>query len=225
MTDSFRQFRKALKKGQPKTFDNSPAFSDVLSQTLDEVENSFSMLIYEHPTNLSPEQVLFALEFINNGYKAVTAIRDTFGKTAKKWTNAKCESVARRLLKLEKVRSFIDEQLRLRAEKLQVTADWVALKYKTWAELNITDYLEIVTGARGRQTIKLKCSVDKLPDHIKSGIKGVKMTAAGDLNVEFIDQKSALDSLCKVLGIGADKPTDNNSAPVVINIDSQDAEA
>ena len=68
-----RDFNMKRKIKKPLTF------SDVLQSTIDDVENSFSMIVYDHPTNLSPEQVIFALEFMKNGYKAVPAIRETFG--------------------------------------------------------------------------------------------------------------------------------------------------
>lgn len=225
-----REFNLSKKKKRdPLTF------SDVLKATVDEVENSFSMMVYDHPTNLSPEQVIFALEFIKNGYKALPAVKETFGNMISEWSDQRCYQLAEKLLGLKKVKKYINEELELRAHKLQITADWIAKKYKQWATINVTDYITVeytkkppgskALNFRPRPQIIMKKSLEEMPEVIKSSIKSIGVTASGDLKVEFIDQKAALDSLTKLMGFANDKIEAEIKGPVILQFDSEDANA
>ena len=217
---------KQLRKRNLKRRTPCYTFSDVLRGTMDEVEQSYSMLIYEHPTNLSPEQVIFVLEFIKSGYKAVPAIQNTFGHLAEEWVDRKCQAVASRLLDLPKVKSFLNEQLEARAEKLKVTADWVALKYKQWAQIDVAKYIEVAHHEKTKRPyIKLKTNLNDMPEQIRSAIKEVSVTQAGDLKVVFVDQKAALDSLSKLMGFTDNKVTIETKAPIIMHFDAQDENA
>lgn len=216
-----REFNlKKRKNSAPLTF------LDVLKATIDDVENSFSMAVYEHPTNLSPEQVIFSLEFMKNGYKAVPAIRETYGQIVHDWSGSRCIELAKKLLGLSKVKRFINQEIELRAQKLQITADWIAKKYKQWATINVTDYITIKHHEKSKRPyIVLKTELEKMPDEIKSAIKSISVTTSGDLKVEFVDQRAALDSLTKLLGFANDKINIETKTPIFLNFDSQDKEA
>lgn len=213
------------RKKTRRRFRKEYTFSDVLSEAIDEVERSLGIIVYKHKTELSPEQIIFALEFINNGYKAEPAVRETFGNLADKWSRSQCATVAKELLQMEKIQEFIREQLALRVEKLKTTSDWVAQRYRDWATINVADYIKVQYTDEGRPYITLSKDLDKLPDSVRSAIRCIKVNKEGSLEVTFVDQKAALDSLTKLLGFMNEKLDVNVKSNVSLSFDAQDAEA
>lgn len=205
-------------------------FADILSETIED-DSSYVMLINKHPTILTPEQIIFCLEYVNCGYITSLAVRNTFG--AEDWTDAKVSSVGKKLLQLQKIKDQVQHELDNRCEKLRVSADWAARKYKAWSQINVTDYIEvryirqIGTGRnlKPRPQILLKTKLEDMPPEIRGAIKKVTVSAQGDLNVEFIDQKGALDSLVKLLGFTETKLTIDSKVPMNFFLDEQDEEA
>jgi hypothetical protein len=181
--------------------------------------------IYKHPTRLSAEQVIFCLELLNNGYQVPDAVRKTFGKTVLDWTPSRCAALGHTLLRLPKVREYLQEQIDNRINKLQITLDWVANKYKAWSEIDIARYISLEQDDRGKPYIKLKTDLHLLPINVRTAIKGISVTAKGDVKLEFIDQKSALDSLAKLMGFIDSKIQIESKAPIILNFDKQDAGA
>lgn len=204
---------------------NKYTFSEVISATVDEIDKAYGMLIYKHPTNLSPEQVLFCLELIGNGYDMQRAVQTVYGSAVADLSDNKCLSLGKKLMKLRKVRHFIEEQLHLRAEKLQSTADWVASQYKQWSQIDLTDYLKLDYSEKGKAFVRLKCDIEDMPKVVRSAIKKIRVDAQGGLTIEFIDQKQALDSLARMLGYIDNKVTVEAKAPIMLSFDRQDEEA
>lgn len=205
-------------------------FADILSETIED-KSSYVMLINKHPTMLTPEQIIFCLEYVNCGYITSVAVRNTFG--AEDWSDSKVVNVGKKLLALHKIKSQVQHELENRCEKLRVSADWAARKYKVWSQINVTDYIEVTylrTPGAGRNIkprpqIRLKTKLEDMPAEIRGAIKKVTVSAQGDLNVEFIDQKAALDSLVKLLGFTENKLVLDSRIPVNIFFDDQDDEA
>lgn len=229
MSDSTKKRpRKRRTVGKPH---RTPKFSDILFSLDNNEEKTAGMLVNKHPTKLSPEQILFSLEYIKSGYCLNPSVKATFGDIAKDWAESKCHTIGEELLKLPKIKSFILEEMDRRCEKLRVTTDWIANKYKAWANVNVTDYLEVYYPEKQGRTnprpqIRLKTELDELPDEIKSAIKSISISSYGDLKIEFIDQKSALDSLTKLLGLGGEnKLVLDTTASINILFDDQDADA
>lgn len=155
----------------------------------------------------------------------------TFGELVATFSISQVDTLANELLKLPKIKSYIMDELERRAEKLKASADWIAYKYKTWASICITDYIEIEyytnprTGVK-KPSLKLKTEIEDLPPEIKSAIKSITVNSQGDLKIEFIDQKSALDSLTRMLGLNGDnKIVLDSRAPINVIFDSQDEDA
>ena len=226
-----KKFRTKAKNAKvKKVVKKENVFADILSETIED-DSSYVMLINKHPTILTPEQIIFCLEYVNCGYITSAAVRNTFG--AEDWTDSKVFNVGKKLLKLQKIKDQIQSELDNRCEKLRVSADWAARKYKAWSEINVTDYIEVTylrqlgTGRnlKPRPQIKLKTKLEDMPKEIRGAIKKVSVSTQGDLNVEFIDQKGALDSLVKLLGFTENKLVLDNRAPINIFFDDQDEEA
>ena len=218
--------RKSLRpKSRRRTLAEKYTLTDIICDSVDELDKRGRMLIYKHPTNLSPEQVLFVLELLGNGYDISAAIESVYGTAVVGMTPAAIKSLGQKLMQLKKVRDFIEEQTQLRADKLQLTADWVAKKYKTWADIDVLDYISIEYSSTGRSMIKLKAELEDLPKDVRGAIKKIKSDPGGGVVIEFIDQKQALDSLSKLLGLVENKLTVETKGPVILSFDQQDSEA
>ena len=61
--------------------------------------------------------------------------------------------------------------------------------------------------------------------HVRSAISSISVTMQGELKVEFINQKAALDSLVKMMGYLENKLNIESKQPIIMNFDSQDSEA
>ena len=190
-----------------------------------DIEKSFQMLVYKHPVNLSPEQVIFCQEFIKAAYKIAPAIKATFGTQAEGWTDQDITKVGQRLLQLPKIRKYLQEEIENRVTKLKTTSDWVAQKYRDWSEIDVTDYIRVEYNKRGRPQIKLLYELDELPKQVRSAIKSVSVNSYGDLKIEFVDQKGALDQLAKLQGLIDTKMKVEVEQPILLSFDKEDEDA
>lgn len=217
--------RKILRKGKKK-MPKFGSLAELLCNSLDEIDRATAQLCYSHPTRMAPEQVLFALELMANGYDMVKAIRTVFGTSVEKLSDAACKRLGNKILSLKKVKIFVNEELNRRAEKLQTTADWCVMKYRDWANLDITDYIGVKTcKVTSKQSIYLKQDLEKMPKVARSAIKKIKTDPQGGIIVEFVDQKAALDSLAKLQGFVDSKTVVEVKAPIIMKFDAQDADA
>ena len=202
---------------------------DLVSEGIDEYYTNYAP---PDSTGLSVMETMFCLEFIGNGFRKGLAYLHAVGQgegETRKLAIGTASCSGDRLLKKPHIKNFIQDQLNARCERLQVTSDWVARKYKIWSEIDITQYIDIIQPKTrtGRARLVLKQSLEDLPLAVRSAIKSITMTTAGDLKVEFIDQKAALDSLTKVLGLSVDilEISGKKGGPINLNFDAQDAEA
>jgi len=181
---------------------------------------------------LTIDEVLFALEFVASGFNmqlAAKAVRSKYDDERHTDDTEddpqyyhKCTLTAKKYLAKYHVRNFIQEQINHRIERLQVTEDWIWKKYRGWANLDITNLIEIKT-VNNRRIISLKKNIEDLPLEVRTSITSISVTTLGDIKVEFVNQKAALDQLCKLMNIGQDSL--NLDTEVHLHFDSQDADA
>ena len=104
-----RKYRKdveaAVREGNRKRAlkrDKRDTYIDVIRAATDECNASINMLVYDHPTKLSPEQIIFIQEFQANGYKYSAAIESTFGSVVDGWSIDKKRRLAKKNIKVRK---------------------------------------------------------------------------------------------------------------------------
>lgn len=203
--------------------------------TEEEITAHFEAEIANDKWGLTYLETLFATEFVYNGFKSLVAYRkavsvqDEDGEVTTNMSNRTMSRHARKLLNKPNVVAFINDQINARCERLEITKDWIARKYKYWSEIDVSKYIKIVKPKDKRQKpfIALKTDLNKMPAMMRSSIKSISMSNQGDIKVEFIDQKSALDSLCKLTGYMNEKLQISNedNKTIKIVIDQQDMEA
>ena len=186
------------------------------------------------PDDMTIDETMFALEFIATNFNTQQAAANTRrarlgdDHESDKLENDPdfyhvCTTIGKRYLTKYRVREFIQQQINNRIERLQVTEDWVWSKYRNWARTDVTQLIEI-KEQKGRQIITLKENINDLPLEIRTAITSVTVTTMGDIKVEFVNQKAALDQLCKLMNIGNDK-VDLNTGEIHMHFDAQDGEA
>lgn len=175
-------------------------------------------------------QTLFALEYVANGFighLAASEVRKQYPKTKdiddskNKEANKK---LANRYLKKELVKGIIDREVKCRLNRLGVTADWVWSRYMAWANLDISTILaikQIETKGRIKQIVVLKKNIKDLPIEVRTAITSISLTPSGDVKVEFVNQKAALDQLCKLMNIG-NETLNVNTGQIELHFDKQD---
>ena len=179
---------------------------EIVKESEKEIEDYYRDLNEEHPTELSLPQIKFVQEFLKNGYNKSDAARKAYDdEYTEGWTNAETEARGRNFLKHPKVRNYIQHELNNMSQRYQVTFDWIAKKYKAWSEIDVSQYVRFVKPKRGRPYLALKHDLEDLPKHVRNSIRSIGTTAAGDIKVEFIDQKASLDQLAKLLGFANEK--------------------
>lgn len=185
--------------------------------------------------NMTIEEVMFGLEFIATNFNAQQAMSNCFKQNlsaedaellsvdSPQWYS-KCTTAAKKNLGKYSVREFIQQQINQRVERLQVTSDWCWGKYKSWANLDITKVIQINTHENGRQTLSFVKDLDQLPVEVRSAITSISITTMGDIKVEFVNQKAALDQLCKLMNIDHDD-TELEQGNLILKFDVQDEDA
>jgi hypothetical protein len=228
MTKPTKPTRKRTRKPSKKK--ESESFEKILQASTEEVEE-FLLERYkeEHEgfDNLPlPREILFCEAYMANGFKGTEAILAIDPEADKKKLSARVKT----LLGKERVQNYLSRQLHLKRLRLGISQDYIAKKYLCWANLDITDFLDFKpasgTGSRRRSAaVYLKEDINKLPPMVRQSIKSVTVDDKGKVKVEFIDQKSALDSLAKILGFGNDKIKVDNEGHLHLHFDKQDEEA
>lgn len=179
---------------------------------------------YDQEGMLSEKEVLFCLQYIENGMIAKHAYAKVFNCENLKT----CAVEASKLLRKPKLKLFLRRELDQRAQRLGVTSDWVAYKYKVWSEAFIGDFVEVkefkVKGVT-TQVLLLKSHLEDLTPEQRSCIKSVEPTKDGHIKVTLIDQKAALDSLSKMLGYTNDKLKIEAEGTLILKFDDQDKDA
>lgn len=175
--------------------------------------------------NLLPWELEFCHYYISENfiqYKAMQKARPNLG-------NTKARLEANETLKKPEVRQYLRSQIMARLTRLSINSDMIAQKYWDWANVDITEFVEVETRKiKGRKhcSMVLKDHIKELPPILKSAIKSITTTQQGQLKVELIDKKGSLDSLCKLLGLNEEenKKSDKEQT-IVLRFDEQDANA
>jgi superfamily II helicase len=193
------------------------------------VERELIELNEDHLIDLSAQQTVFALEYIKNGYKLAPAVRAAVGKEkAESWKNKRTATqIGHNWLKKEKVFKFIHDQLNARCKRLELSVDVIARQYYIWSQIDVTEFVELRRNETGKPIICLKCELEALPRSVRTSVRSLTTTAAGDVKIEFIDQKGALDSLTKLLGFNNEKlqigTADNSTLKLIFDMQDKDA--
>lgn len=228
---------KTSSRKLPKDFKpDTKCFSDfdkMIQKTSDEIEEYLVEQYREEDDNFkdlpSEREMMFCHAYLSNGFKQGPAIAET---TPELKTSNRIQR-AHTYLARERVQKYLARELHNRRLRLGVTADWICKKYLIWATLDITDFLDFIPAKEGkgrgkvdrRASIYLKEDINKLPPLVRQAIKSITIDDKGKVKVEFIDQKSALDSLAKMLGYANDKITLDSKIPIHLHFDQQDQEA
>lgn len=207
-------------------------FKEMLAKSEEEVEE-YLLERYkeEYASDLenlpTPREILFCEAYMAHSFNMT--------KTAAEiWPNCSDPKIRARdgekMLEKERVQNYLSRELHLKRLRLGITQDWLTKKYLTWANLDITNFLQFVP-AKGKGTnrraaaVYLKDDIENLPPMVRQCIKSVTVDDKGKVKVEFIDQKSALDSLAKLLGFGNDKLKIDTDGQIHVHFDGQDAGA
>ena len=219
--------KKTAKKQPPKTSMSQPnqrAAKPLPTVELDLENIEAIQSYYDQEGILLEKEVLFCLEWLSNGMKAGPAYSKVFGIDN---TNT-CYTEGSKLLGKPKVKAYVRREMNNRASRLGISSDYVANKYKVWAEGYIGDFVEVKTVSRGKvkkQVLFLKGDLESLTPEQRSCIKSIEPTKDGQIKLTMIDQKAALDSLAKLLGYTQDKLQINTEVGITLKFDSQDEEA
>lgn len=140
------------------------------------------------PRPLNPKQARFVEEYIVDLSATQAAIRAGYSERT-------AYSQGQRLLKHVEVQAAIQEAVRKRSARTEITADRVLQEY---ARIGLGDIREVVTWEGN--TVTLKPSVE-LTDDVAAAIGEVSQGSNGDLKVKLHSKVSALDSMAKHLGM------------------------
>ena len=218
-----KKVAKELARGE-KTY----PLREAIREAEKEVEDFYRDLNENHPTELSLPQLKFAQEFLRNGYNKTNAVRKAYDpEYVSGWSQQEATERGRNFLKHPKVRNYIQQELNNMSERHQVTFDWIAKKYKGWSEIDVAQYVRFVKPKKGRPYLTLKHDLEDLPKQVRNSIRSIGTTAAGDVKVEFIDQRASLDQLAKLLGFANEKLdlALGKGEPIKLVFDKQDEEA
>lgn len=174
--------------------------------------------------NLMPWEIEFCQEYISNGFIQWRAML----KAKPHISHRRARLDAIHVLKKPEIREYIRNQLTARVTRLSLSKDQVAMKYWEWANVDITDLVEIKERKKSKKVyldVVLKKDIKDLPPEFRSAIKSITTTRDGKLKVELIDKKQSLDSMCKMLGLTEEQKFGIEAQQIVLNFDAQDSEA
>ncbi len=231
-----RTAKKKRKTSIKKTIaESEKKFEQILEKSVDEIEE-FLLSTYKDPGTdhfndlPTPQEILFCDYYLSNGFNVVQAMSRVHPgvdeQNACHW--------AKKYLAKDSVQNYLKRALHFKRLRLGVTSDWICQKYLTWANLDITEFIDFTPASKTRQAFTtLKKNIHDLPAVVRQSIKSLTVDKEGKVKVEFIDQKSALDSLSKMLGYGDSPVTkkaggvnpDSDGKKIVLNFDSQDEDA
>lgn len=218
-------------KRKTKKISESAHFKKMLDQSVEEVEEYLLERYQEEYAadfnNLpTPREILFCEAYMANTFNLAKSCAELWPDHSPR----SASTLGEKMLEKERVQNYLSRELHLKRLRLGVTQDYLTKKYLTWANLDITDFLEFVP-AKGKGTnrraaaVYLKEDIANLPPMVRQCIKSVTVDDKGKVKVEFIDQKSALDSLAKLLGFGNDKLKIDTDGQIHVHFDGQDAGA
>lgn len=217
--------RKTKKPGRAKTIPEKD-LEKVFEKSEEEVQNYFEKFyspfndrdLIDPPSTL---EINVALAYINSGFNLSKAGKEVWDSES----DHNARRRVRRIIDKERVKKFISHELHCRRVAKGITFDWVVKKYLTWATLDITQFIElhIPKEKKLKPFIVLKDSLDDLPELVRQSIKSISVDKAGKVKLEFIDQKSAMDQLCKLYGF--DRSESDGQSSIHLHFDSQDREA
>lgn len=156
---------------------------------------------------LNKKQERFCQEYIIDLNGAQAAIRAGYSaKTAR--------TIANELLTKPDIKANVDELIRERAKKAELTADQVINELKNIAFADIKDFLSFSTDELGRIQVKAKNS-----DEIDTrAISEIHWSAKDGFKFKLYSKDSALVNLAKHLGIFKDKEDLPPEVVVTLNI-------
>lgn len=227
-TSTKKPRKKVMKKANTRTSSHrTQTILDAdLETTVEEVEEYLLSCYDEEMDDFKDlplrAEMEFCHAFMANGFKGGPAYSTVYPDKAK----ANASAQAQQFLSRPRVKCYLAKQLYAKRLRLGITSDWVCKKYLAWANLDITQFLDLKTKGRGIG-VYLKKEINELPPLVRQSIKSISYEEkSGKIKVEFIDQKAALDSLVKLLGYTNDAliniDTDNS---VHLHFDAQDREA
>lgn len=219
---------KATGKGNGPGGARSSALDQLLSESLEEVEDYFRGL-YDDETYTDECTVLekqFALAYMDNGFKIGPAYLAAVPSYESKSTTQRYNR-GKSVLSRPGVQKFVAQELYNRQIASGVTRGWVTRKYREWASIDPTEFFEMMKlGKSNRYSIVLKCELTELPKHVRTAIKSMSVDPkSGSIKVELVDQKGALDQLSKLLGFTNDNLINLDTDEVHLHFDKQDADA
>lgn len=203
---------------------------DAVEESIEKVRSYYENKPFNN-CGLSVREITFAMNFIAFGFDSCSAMREIL-KDHPNYKDqvddpqfpALCVRQARNCLEKFEVRKFIQQQINCNLEIAEVTANWVASKYKAWSMLDLSEVVELKEH-RGRQIICLKKNLEDLPNEVRSAIRSISITNHGDVKIDLVDQSAALNQLSKMLGFANDKGDEKGETEIHLHFDSQDADA
>ena len=169
----------------------------VLSEVEDDVEEIMGNVYEGKITNLTPFEHAFVHAYVGHAYRILPCMKEILPAEE---SEGALQKIARGLLTRPRVLRAIAYNIRLRQARNEVTFDWVANKYRTWADMDMTQFFEVRRKDDGTMAITAKTDFEDMHPEVRKCIKSMKVDDKGSLEITFIDQKAALDSLVKLLG-------------------------
>jgi len=183
---------------------------------------------------LTDKQKLFADEYLID-LNATRAYKEVY-KSCKKDETAAAASA--RMLRNVKVAAYIQERMRDRSKRTEITQDWVLNELFAIAKAKGTDFAQIVeekiivhgqyvidpdTGQMKTQEVVKITPTDKLPEDKQKAIAGIKEGKYG-IEVSTCDKVKALELLGKHLGMFSDtlKLKGDANTEITIKIGGED---
>lgn len=147
---------------------------------------------------LTPKQKIFADEYLID-LNATRAYKVAY-------PNVKKDEVARvngsRLLTNANVADYVQKRMDERAQRTEITQDWVLEELRKIASVNGSDFAKVVVK-EGYPVVELMAT-DDLPEDKRAAISAIKETKYG-ISVESYDRVKALELLGRHLGMFRDK--------------------
>lgn len=225
MAEKIRR-RKKPKEGHKMGGARKTEFMKMIEQSAIEVDEYLASVHDEHADEFENLPSLREMEFCGhwmaNGYKTAPAMQ----KVIPGIEPSSATQHGRKILKKPLVQQYLARQLHNKRVRTGITADWIAQKYKAWATLDITQFIDFEPSqGKKRAAVYIRSQISDLPPLVRQCIKSISVDEkTGRVKVDFIDQKSAVDSLAKLLGFTNDKLLDINNH-IEMHFDSQDEEA
>jgi phage terminase small subunit len=144
---------------------------------------------------LTPKQKKFANEYLIDLNATQAAIRAGYSsKTAR--------SIGQRLLTYVDVQNYMEQRMKSRNKRVEISQDMVINELAKIAFANTTDYVQVQTKGRSKKVIVKDTSA--LNDDQLAAISSIKDGANG-IELKLHDKQKALELLARHLGLFNDK--------------------